>query len=207
MVELSTVLSLELAKDDTERDGPLVITSVADSEASRVVVEFPDITTVMTAGGGRELPDVLLLRLPDEVIRADKAVLMVEYSGALLLDPEGNVVDEAGASGVDSVPAMVSSEVEDPEREVVLDAVFCSAVAELELVCGRTELQSTQVKRSPDEEGAGRQAGPVLWQGAPYSQQAKEVSEELRLDAVACGSMTEVVVSVQVLVLANCRAK
>ena len=101
VVELWTVPSLKFAKDDTERNESLVITSVAwevaDSEASRVVVESPDITTVMTAGGGRKLPDVLLLRLPDEVIRAEKAELMVESSGALLLDPEGDVVDEAGA--------------------------------------------------------------------------------------------------------------
>lgn len=188
VVELSTVLSLELAKDDMERDEPLVVTSVAwevaDSETPRVIVEFPDITTVMTAGGGRRLPDVLLLRLPDEVIGADEAEVVVDPSEVPLLDPDGNAVDEAGASGVEPVPAMVSGEVVDPEREVVLDAVFCSAVVELELVCGRTVLQSTHVKRAIDEVGAGRQAGPVLWQGAPYSQQAKEVSDDFRLDAV-----------------------
>ena len=187
VIELSTMLLPELARDELERVEALPValmdTEVVDSETSKVLVEFSKMTTVTTVGGGRRAPDVLLLSVAEEVIESDEAEIVLEVSGVLLLDPIDSMVDGEDTPGVDpgveSVPAMVSSEV-----EVVLDAIFPSAVPELELVCGRTVFQSIHVKRALDDEGAGRQAGPVLWQGAPYSQQANEVFDEFRLDAV-----------------------
>lgn len=97
---------------------------------------------------------------------------------------------------------MVFDDVVDAGKEAVLNAVLFPMLVELELVRRRVLVQSTQVIKLAGEVAAGAHAGPVLWQGAPYSQQAK-----LESDEVDSGSITVVVVSVQLVVLVNCRAK
>ena len=210
VVEISTVLLLELGSIVEEEDEPDTEDALADedvdSDGPNVLDEFPETTIVTTLGLGISV-DVLLLELNDDAIEEDEADEVLELSEVLLPDSEGNAVDEEEAPVVESVPAMVSDDVVDPGREVVLEVLFSPTIVDREVVCEEAEVQSIHLNGATEEVGAGDHAGPLLWQGAPYSQQAKVVFDEFRLDEVDWASMIVVVVSVQVVVLANFRAK
>ncbi len=209
VVGFSTVLLLELARDEIVSDKLLVAESlasgVADSGTLKVVVEFPE-TKIVTPGGlEMDLLEALLLKLDGKAMR--EADMVVELSEVLLLKFKGNALDEEEASGSNTVPAMLWDDIVDPETEVELAVAFSLIEVELEVVCGKALVQSLHVKRAMAEVGGGDHAGPVLWHGAPYSQQANVVFVEFNVDEVDSGSLTVVVVSMQVVVFANCRAK